>query len=289
MVRLENLIPLHSHSMMHLEFTPSQVSFCAGGKIAGIYRFTDEFKPHIHPLRTPRGHCITSASPHDHKHHKALMYALRAEDVNFWEEVPTLPTEVPGIEKHQFFSEVIGCGETIGFTEKLHWCAKDGSLPSFDETRTISCRQDPALDAYVWKWETQLLALRDLRLIQSQWSHGLPDGTKVNYHGLGIRLRRDFGGMTRNHELHVDGEVFKENFQQQMGARPKEVSFIGSIDETWPVERAGVTFEQKQDNTLYVMEDYIPFMGLGPTNRSPIELSAGEIIAESYTISVFDL
>jgi hypothetical protein len=89
----------------------------------------------------------------------------------------------------------------------------------------------------------------------------------------------------------VDGAVFKEKFQQQMGARPKEVTFIGSLDETWPVERAGVTFQQAtgQDNTLYIMEDYIPFMGLGPTNRAPMKLAAGQTIKEAYAVTVFDV
>lgn len=277
--------------MMTLHFSLAGVEFRLGETVAGHYRHTDEFKPHLHPLCTPRGHCVTSASPHDHKHHKALMYALRAEDVNFWEEVVTLPTEVPGIERHVDFSDVVSRGPQVGFTETLCWTAQDGSLPSFDEVRKITCRHDPAARAFVWTWTTQLTALRPLHLVQSQWSHALPDGTKVNYHGLGIRFRRDFGGMTRNHELRVDGAVFKEKFQQQMGARPREVTFIGSLDETWPVERAGVTFQQAtgQDNTLYIMEDYIPFMGLGPTNRASMKLAAGQTIEESYTVIVFDV
>lgn len=277
--------------MMTLDFTPGDVSFRLGDTVAGLYRFNDEFKPHIHPLRTPRGHSVTSASPHDHKHHKALMYALRAEDVNFWEETATLPTEVPGVERHVAFSEIISRGPTVGFTETLHWAAQDGSLASFDETRRITCRHDTAARAFVWTWQTTLTALRPLHLVQSQWSHGLEDGTKVNYHGLGIRFRRDFGGMTRNHELRVDDLVTTEKFQQHMGARPKSVTFIGSLDETWPVERAGVTFQQAsgQDNTLYIMEDYIPFMGLGPTNRAPLKLPAGGIIKEGYTVTVFDV
>lgn len=277
--------------MMTLDFSPGDVTFRLGDTVAGVYRFADEFKPHIHPLHTPRGHTVTSASPHDHKHHKALMYALRAEDVNFWEEVATLPTEVPGVERHTGFADVVSCGPEVGFSETLRWSAQDGSLESFQEMRRIVCRHDPAQRAFVWSWSTELLALRDLHLVQSQWSHGLPDGTKVNYHGLGIRFRRDFGGMTRNHELHLDGEIHREKFQSQMGERPRSVAFIGSIDETWPVERAGVRFEQPagQDHTLYVMEDYIPFMGLGPTNRAPLRLQAGEKLAESYTVTVFDL
>jgi hypothetical protein len=277
--------------MMTLDFTLGDVSFRLGDAVAGVYRFQDEFKPHFHPLRTPRGHGVTSASPHDHKHHKGLMYALRAEDVNFWEEVGTLPAEVPGVQRHLAFEEVVSRGPQVGFAQTLRWVARDGSLSSFDETRRITCRHDPASRAFVWRWQVRLTALRPLHLVQSQWSHGLADGSRVNYHGLGIRFRRDFGGMTRNHELHVDGMVLRERFQSQMGLRPRKVTFIGSLDETWPVERAGVTFEQDsgQENTLYVMEDYIPFMALGPTNRAALRVASGGVIAESYTVTVFDL
>ena len=130
--------------MMTLDFSPGDVTFRLGDSVAGVYRFADEFKPHIHPLRTPRGHNVTSASPHDHKHHKALMYALRAEDVNFWEEVPTLPTEVPGVERHTGFADVVSCGPEVGFSETLRWSAQDGSLESFQEIRRIVCGHDPA-------------------------------------------------------------------------------------------------------------------------------------------------
>jgi hypothetical protein len=274
---------------MTLDLSLAGVEFRLGETLAGFYRHSDEFKPHVHPLRTPRGHCLTSARPHDHKHHKGLMYALRAEDVNFWEEAATSPKEVPGVERHQCFTDVVSRGSQVGVTETLRWTAEDGSLASFDETRKLSCRHDPAARAFIWNWFTRLVTLRPLHLLQSQWSHRLPNGTSVNYHGLGIRLRRDFGGLTRNHELRVDGVSFRENFQQQMGSRPHEVTFIGSIDETWPVERAGVTFQQQQNHALYVMEEPFPFMALGPTNLAPLNLEAGQTIEESFAVTVFDV
>jgi len=275
--------------MMTLTFSDSGVSFLLDQTVAGFYRHTDAFKPHIHPLRTPLGHCVTACSPHDHKHHKGLMYALRPEDVNFWEEFATVPAEVAGSQRHLDFREVVSRGEQVSFTELLRWEALDGTLQSFDETRTISCRHDPAARAFVWTWTTKLTALRDLHLIQSQWSSLLPDGKKVNYHGLGLRFRRDFGGLTRNNELRTDDVVFKDRFPQQMGSRPKSVTFIGSLDETWPVERAGVSFHQTQENALYVQDDVFPFMSLGPTNDAPLILAKGNAIEESYTVTVFDV
>ncbi len=274
--------------MMNLETSPGVVEFRLSDLVVGCYRYSDEFKPHLHPLRTPRGHCVTSASPHDHKHHKGLMYALRTEDVNFWEETSTLPGEVAGVQRHLDFQEPIRRGLEVGFIEKLEWCAQDGSLPSFEETRTIFCRQDS--QSFLWTWKTQLTALRPLTLVQSQWSHlDSGSGKKTNYHGLGIRLRRDMGGLTRGNQLVLDGVVHDGDFTTYMGSIPRVVSFAGRLDGTFPVESACVTFGQDQKNALYVCNDVFPFMALGPTNASGMQLRAGDRIEESYTVLVADV
>lgn len=74
-----------------------------------------------------------------------------------------------------------------------------------------------------------------------------------------------------------------------MGHRPKEVTYIGSIDETWPVEKAGVSFRQETNHALYVLDEPFGFMALGPTNAGPLELSEAEILKDSFTIRVFDV
>ena len=42
-------------------------------------------KPSIHPL-TLSGHPITLSSPHDHVHHRGVMFAMKVDGVNYWEE-----------------------------------------------------------------------------------------------------------------------------------------------------------------------------------------------------------
>ena len=46
------------------------------------------FKPYVKELFTPGGVQILRDSPFDHKHHHALMFAITADGVNFWEETP---------------------------------------------------------------------------------------------------------------------------------------------------------------------------------------------------------
>jgi hypothetical protein len=271
--------------MMTLDVTDTAVDIRDGGNLAGRYHHADDFKPHLHPLNTPKGHTLSLVSPHDHKHHKGLMYALKAADVNFWEELPGPFDGLIGRQRHDAFVDVVDRGESVGFTETLTWLALDGSLPTFRERRTLACSAAPDRTAYSWTWTTTLEALRDCRLVMSGWSAHRDDGALVNYHGLGLRFRRDFG-CTRGNDLRLDGAPTP--FAAGMGATPRQATFRGSIDGTWPVARAGVSITQDQQHALFVLETPFAFMSLGPSNLSAIDVRKGETLREHYTITVFD-
>lgn len=277
---------------MRMTITPEYVEFVtADGTLAGRYNYTDAFKPYMHPLQSPKGHCVSLVSPHDHKHHKGLMYALRTPELNFWEERSTLPGETVGRERHVAFAERRESGDEVGFTETLSWEPLEGGEAIFDETRRVSCRREGA--GFVWRWEATLKARRATRLIQSQWSHKKPDGSKVNYHGLGLRMRREFGGGTKNNALQLDAGPVEWNrgkfeFTSAMGATPARVTFIGSIDGIWPTPRVAVTLGQAQRNGLFVMENPFALFALGPSNLAERPVAAGEVLREQYTVTVAD-
>lgn len=272
--------------MLTLTITPSEATFHGASGVAGVYHYRDSYKPFIHPLKTPLGRCVTLASPHDHKHHKGLMYALRARDVNFWEEWSTQNRESVGVINHLAFADVVANGTRVGFLEQLQWCAEDGSMASFEERRSIHLRIDTR-GSYIWCWRTRLTALRDMELIHSQWANKHPDGRCTNYHGLGIRLIREFGGATGNHRMLLDG--VETSPDEAMGARPREVRYEGSFDGIWPVARAAVTLSQNHGYTLYTMMEYIAWMSMGPTNHEPMRVTAGQTWEEKYAIRIEDL
>lgn len=273
--------------MMRLAVGPDAVDFLDDGdRLAGRYVVGDPFKPHLHPLNTPAGATLSLAMPHDHKHHKGLMYALRAADVNFWEEVVTRPGEVPGRQRHERFVETTEAGDAIGFVEEVSWLAADGTLPTFDERRAISCRRTADGQGYEWSWATELEAKREVELVMSQWSARAADGSLVNYHGLGIRLRRDFG-CTGGQRLLLDGA--ETPFGEAMGRVPREVEFRGRMDGAWPARRAGVRLRQEQTDALFVLESPFAFMSLGPSNLGPLRLAAGKRLGGRYAVTVFDL
>jgi hypothetical protein len=255
----------------------------ANGVVAGSYQLRDNFKPHVHPLRTPFGRTVSLSSPHDHKHHKGLMYALRTERVNFWEERSTLPKEEVGKMVQLNFvtkSEESGAALLRG---DLLWQSIDSQTKVFREERSIACRYENG--AFVWRWTSKLQVLLDCTLIMSQWSDRLLDRSLVNYHGLGLRLVRDFG-CTGGNLLILDGETIA--FPEGMGSRPKEVTFYGSLDGDWPPACASVTFRQQTNNGLYVRESPFAFLSLGPSNLSPIQLTRDSEIFEDYEVIVRD-
>ena len=279
--------------MMTLDITPSHADVLHGGRVVGTYRYRDAFKPHLHPLRTPRGHTVTLASPHDHVHHKGLMYALRTPAVNFWEERGTADDEAVGAQRHAGFSDVVAGGDEVGFDQDLLWVSTRDGAVVFRERRTVRCRSagDPPRPAYAWTWHARLTAEHDTTLVQSQWSWPGPDGggRRTNYHGLGIRLRRDFGGQTGGNRLVLDGAPLDAaDFTAAMGRAPREVTYTGSLDETWPVERASVTFRQAGRNALFVLNQQFAFMALGPSNAAPLAVTRGQTIDERYEVVVAD-
>jgi hypothetical protein len=254
------------------------------GAPVGRYVANDSFKPYLHPLHTPRGRVVSAAVTHDHKHHKGLMYALRSRDLNFWEERSTLPGERVGRQRPIALTLGKTAGAEVSFVQQLVWAAEDGSDVAFTESRFIACRAD--VDRFVWTWRTRLVAERDLDLIKSQWSSAAADGRTINYHGLGLRFPRSFGGMQTSSALEVDGAPTP--FPDAMGAIPRTVTLTGAYDGMWPPERAGVTLRQFQRGTAFTLRDPFAYLSLGPTNAEPMQLGKGEIIAETYEIEVFD-
>jgi hypothetical protein len=270
---------------MHLHDDLGSMTFVHDGVVAGRYVYDDPFKPHVHPLSTPSGKVVSLASPHDHRHHKGLMYALQTADVNFWEEVEKPGLSV-GAQQHVSFSRVVAVGDTVGFEHALVWRRLDGGQALFEERRSISCRFDESAGAFEWRWGTTLQALLATTLAMSRWSLATPAGGRVNYHGLGIRFVRDFG-CTGGNVVKLDGT--EGPVAAALGATPREVTFIGRLDGRWPVERAGVSIAQAQENALFVMETPFAYMSLGPSNSSPRELAAGEVLSEAYVVRVFDV
>ena len=256
------------------------------GRLVGRYVYRNEFKPYLHPVNTPAGHTLTLSMPHDHRHHRGVMYALSAADVNFWEEREVRPGEKVGIQKHLGFASFVEAGDQVGFEQSVLWTSRDGVLPTFSEARSLTCESNPDGSGNTWNWKARLEALRDVRLIQSHWSHRAADGRTINYHGLGIRFRREFGGVFQGTTLLLDG--VETDFADALGQVPRETTFIGTIDGYENPPGAGLTIRQDRQDALFATKDPFPLVCLGPSNAGPVNLEKGDTITCGYELLAFD-
>jgi hypothetical protein len=136
-----------------------------------------DYKPYVDRLWTPGGVNVLRDSPEDHVHHHALMYAINADEVNFWEEYTA-----PGQQKHEGWRELVVTEHSqarASATEVLRWLnpAKDNALV-LDETRRIEAIQTD-LPCTLISWRTELSAPREKGQVVLGGSH---------YHGLGMRF-----------------------------------------------------------------------------------------------------
>jgi hypothetical protein len=187
--------------------------------------------------------------------------------VNFWEEDEDAepPYRKLPIGKQQTQKlERLSPADGNGFSQQVLWGID--AMDTFRETRNISVKEVPG--AFVWTWQTTLIAARNVEIIKSVW-----DGP--GYCGLGLRLAQD---------LFQDGKVSPPG--TQCGSTPASVSFQG--------KGAEVRFEQdaKQANALFVSfyggQPDFAFMAFGPTNASPRALKQGQCIGGTYVITVAD-
>jgi hypothetical protein len=269
--------------MMNVKTDNDCVTFFCDGRAVGEYVLNDPYKPHFRSLRTPAGHETTLVSPGDHRHHKGLMYALRCEDLNFWEEIPREECGVQTILDTKLMAD------GSGIVQDLLWTDMDGGKETYREERRISATHEAASSAFVYTWHTRRTALRDHRLVKSPWSMKMPDGRRINYHGLGFRPPwmwcfplDEFGA------VEVNGTPCDP--MEACGQTAEAVGFWGLIDGQWERTKAAVTLGQPagQGFTWFVLKKDFPYLSVGPSNAEELDISAGEVFEEHYTVRVED-
>lgn len=157
-----------------------------GDQVVCLYTFApDQKKPYVKELAAPGSANILRDAPADHLHHHGLMYAIRVNNANFWEETPE-----GGVEKHV---EVLGQkprAHTDGrpvmvFRHRLHWIPAPApgepaltTLLVEDRDLAVSLGPERRYTMLVWRSTFEVLADRVTL-------HG------SNYNGLGLRFRED--------------------------------------------------------------------------------------------------
>ena len=164
----------------------STVSILDGDRPSFRYRYAGvPLKPYADQLFSPDGVQVLRDSPHDHKHHHGLMFALAVDGVNFWEE----HVANKGKELHKGLSDVKAAvhdgTSRAGFVQKLDWVGPDSDKPLLIERREINVLKAKDLGATLVEWRSVLSTPPGKESITLTGHH---------YYGLGMRFIASMDG-----------------------------------------------------------------------------------------------
>jgi len=194
------------------------------------HRFRDVGqKPYIDFLAAPGGNNILRDAPPDHYHHHGMMFAIRINGVNFWEEHPD---GYPGKEQltaENFVHTGIECGQSGTLVDEsldLNWITPRGTL-LLEERRFIRAQMKSESEPTLLTWVSVFTPPKDREqagvnpeVIPPPHSAELGETTFLHgsyYNGFGLRFDEsmDFGGRffysegsqempLENYELHTN-------------------------------------------------------------------------------------
>ena len=235
------------------------------------YRYSDVlFKPYIDELRTPSGKNILRDAPADHIHHHALMYAIRVNGHNFWEEAGQQAGK-------QVTKQIRHSGNTID--SEIDWNTFEAET-LLKETRKISVARGE--NVTLLDWQSTFKAVSDAVLGSEGVGH---------YNGLGVRFVQE---MDKNGRFfNSTGKNVDENVRGDERLTPcRWMAYTAKADGK-PV--TVVLFDHPSNPvpmSAFTMGDTGgPFAYMSATmnmHRKTIELKAGQSFAFKYRIAVWD-
>lgn len=150
-----------------------------GGSLS--YRYASSLpKACVHPLVTPRGHCLSGFEMSDHVWHRGLWFTIKfVNGTNFWEEHEPFGVQV---SRSQPLAELLA-SDWLRISHMIEWTsAATGAV--LGETRVLDVRMSDDGVGTI-DWSSRLHATQDLALDRTPYT------TWGGYGGLSFRAARE--------------------------------------------------------------------------------------------------
>ncbi len=262
-----------------MEIRPTTVAVDWSGTLLMRYLYDEvPYKPYVIEFFSPSGINPLMDGPDDHKHHHALMYAVKVNGVNFWEEA-----EAPGREQHVSFS-VFDQDQASGLdrarvVEALQWQDSKDNTPLLEETRAITVYRGKDLNHSLMNWQTTFAPPRGVEKAELTGSH---------YHGLGVRFHDSmvFEGKFSN-AADSEGEVVRGS---EKLTRATWCAYQGRAEGA-PVTWAMFDHPKNPRHPAYWFTMYDPFAYMSATlnlHREPLEVTQSQPLVLTYGVALWD-
>lgn len=242
---------------------------------------TNQFKPYVKELYTLSGQNALRDAPADHLHHHGLMYAIRVNGINFWEEVGDPGHQLSGKIVFQPAGRSTAGLPQAAFTHVIHWVSHaDASADDpaavawLTETRTITVTvNEPSDEVSVdWKGEFQVGA-SPVKL------------TGSFYNGLGLRPPQSFDHVA----YHQNSEDLPYSVQQERDVTAANWSAVtGVVQGKAATIALFKTPSNKGETRFFTMLN--PFAYLSVTqnlDQEPLSYAAHDRFAVRYLVTLY--
>lgn len=180
---------------------PTEWTVSYQGKPVLVYASDpQQFKPYVRGLYTVKGYGVLRDAPSDHLHHHALMYGIRVNGLNFWEETPGCGVQkVVETSSPELRTTAAGLHEAR-LVQVIYWLApadafvpNTNAAPLLIERRTLKLVINPVKEETALHWNSHFEVGPRTNEVTL---------TGANYHGLGMRFRQELDPLA----VHVTAE-----------------------------------------------------------------------------------
>lgn len=235
-----------------------------------IYAFaTNQFKPYVKELYTLTGQNVLLDAPADHLHHHGLMFAIRVNGINFWEEVGD-----PGRQRSMRILLNKSDPNQASFAEVVEWTATASNIPLLYETRTISISVNSATKEVALDWQSNFqVGAMPVKLTGSA------------YNGLGLRLPESFNQVAH----HRNSAGLPYTPEAKWDVTPADWSAVaGSLNGTEATVALFAAPSTKGDTRFFTMLN--PFAYLSVTqnlDKQPLDYGPGDKFSVRYLLTIY--
>ena len=261
------------------------VHITSGERILMRYRYGDvPYKPYVDQLFSPSGVNILLDAPSDHLHHHALMYAVTANGVNFWEEQSAAGG--PGRQVHLTFDDVKVDSRDdapfAGFSERLDWVNPGSGESLLAEKRTIEASYLPEPKVTLLTWQSAFEPAKPKESVTLTGAH---------YHGLGLRFIRamDADGEFRN----ADGKAAAVFRGEERLVRSRWCAYTAQAEgKQLTVAMFDHPKNEPHPATWFMMSKPFAYLSATLNLHEPavggLEVLAGEPFSLRYAVAIWD-
>ena len=269
---------------LKMDIEASTLTIQLKGKPLLLYAFAaSQFKPYVRELHTLRGDNVLRDAPADHLHHHGLMYAIRVNDVNFWEE-----RDQPGHEiavkllSHQTSKAADGL-PAASFSQLIHWvahtnatAAESKSVALLIERRTLKLTVDEAREEVALRWQAEFEAGPAAQTVKLHGS---------GYNGLGLRLPENWDHAAR----HMNSENVPYSAEQKWDVTPALWAAVSHTDGGNAVTIAllGRPSNRGEARFFSMLNPFAYLSGTQNLEKAPIEYKRGEKFRIDYLVLVY--